>query len=304
MDFTQKADCKAFQFPAKQGSMLIFHTVDQLSGYLLHLKQQGQTIGFAPTMGALHRGHLSLLKASKKHCDKTVSSIFVNPTQFNNRADFEKYPITIAADISMLELVGCDILFLPSVAAMYPSGTEKRTDYDLGFLETVLEGSSRPGHFQGVCMVMDRLLSIVVPNHLFMGLKDYQQCMVVKRLLELKGWKQVIQFHACPTLREADGLAMSSRNLRLSEEQRKTAPAIYECLQFIKENLQPGTLHSLKQKACQLLEQKGFKIDYVEIADASSLELIQTWNGTQSLTALIAAYLGDIRLIDNMVVTP
>lgn len=284
--------------------MLIFHTVEQLSSHLLHLKQQGQTIGFAPTMGALHQGHLSLLEASKKHCDKTVSSIFVNPTQFNNRADFEKYPITIAADISMLELAGCDILFLPSVAAMYPSGTEKRTDYDLGFLETVLEGTSRPGHFQGVCMVMDRLLSIVMPNHLFMGLKDYQQCMVVKRLLELKGWKQVIQFHACPTLREADGLAMSSRNLRLSEEQRKTAPAIYECLQLIKQNLQPGTLHSLKQKACQLLEQKGFKIDYVEIADASSLELIQTWNGTQSLTALIAAYLGDIRLIDNMVVTP
>lgn len=284
--------------------MLIFHTVEQLSSHLLHLKQQGQTIGFAPTMGALHRGHLSLLEASKKHCDKTVSSIFVNPTQFNNPSDFEKYPITIAADIRLLELAGCDLLFLPSVAAMYPSGTEQRTGYDLGFLETVLEGTSRPGHFQGVCMVMDRLLSIVMPNHLFMGLKDYQQCMVVKRLLDLKGWKQVIQFHACPTLRDADGLAMSSRNLRLSEEQRKTAPAIYECLQLIKQNLQPGTLNALKQKAFQLLEQKGFKIDYVEIADASSLELIQTWNGTQSLTALIAAYLGDIRLIDNMIITP
>lgn len=159
-------------------------------------------------MGALHRGHLSLLEAAKKHCDKTLSSIFVNPTQFNNPSDFEKYPITIVADIKMLELAGCDILFLPSVAEMYPSGTKNKTHYDLGFLESVLEGSSRPGHFQGVCMVMDRLLSIVLPNHLFMGLKDYQQCMVVKRLLELKGWKQTIQFNACPTLREADGLAM------------------------------------------------------------------------------------------------
>ncbi|WP_407521435.1 pantoate--beta-alanine ligase [Lacibacter sp. MH-610] len=284
--------------------MLIFHTVDQLSGYLLHLKHKGQTIGFAPTMGALHRGHLSLLEAAKKHCDKTLSSIFVNPTQFNNPSDFEKYPITIAADIKMLELAGCDILFLPSVAEMYPSGTEQRTDYDLGFLETVLEGSSRPGHFQGVCMVMDRLLSIVLPNHLFMGLKDYQQCMVVKRLLELKGWKQTIQFNACPTLREADGLAMSSRNLRLTEEQRKTAPAIYECLQFIKQNLQPGPLQPIKQQASELLAQKGFKIDYVEIADTSSLELIHTWNGRQSLTALIAAFLGEIRLIDNTILTP
>lgn len=284
--------------------MLIFHTVDQLSGYLLLLKQQGQTIGFAPTMGALHQGHLSLLEASKKHCDKTLSSIFVNPTQFNNPSDFEKYPITIAADIKLLELAGCDILFLPSVAEMYPSGTEKKTEYDLGFLETVLEGSSRPGHFQGVCMVMDRLLSIVLPNDLFMGLKDYQQCMVVKRLLELKGWKQTIQFHACPTLREVDGLAMSSRNLRLSEEQRITAPAIYECLQFIKQNLKPGPLQPIKQKACELLAQKGFKIDYVEIADATSLELIHTWNGTQRITALIAAFLGEVRLIDNTVLTP
>jgi pantoate--beta-alanine ligase len=304
VDFTQKADCKAFQLPTKQGPMLIFHTVDQLSGYLLLLKQQGQTIGFAPTMGALHQGHLSLLEASKKHCDKTVSSIFVNPTQFNNPSDFEKYPITIAADIKLLELAGCDILFLPSVAEMYPSGTEKKTEYDLGFLETVLEGSSRPGHFQGVCMVMDRLLSIVLPNDLFMGLKDYQQCMVVKRLLELKGWKQTIQFHACPTLREVDGLAMSSRNLRLSEEQRITAPAIYECLQFIKQNLKPGPLQPIKQKACELLAQKGFKIDYVEIADATSLELIHTWNGTQRITALIAAFLGEVRLIDNTVLTP
>lgn len=284
--------------------MLIFHTVEQLSGYLLYLKQQGQSIGFAPTMGALHKGHLSLLEASKNQCDKTISSIFVNPTQFNNPSDFEKYPVTIAADIKLLELAGCDILFLPSVAEMYPLGTEKRTEYDLGFLETVLEGSSRPGHFQGVCMVMERLLSIVMPHHLFMGLKDYQQCMVVKRLLELKLWNQTIQFHACPTLREPDGLAMSSRNLRLSDEQRKAAPAIYDCLLFIKQNIQPGSLETVKQEAVKILEQKSLTIDYVEIADAYTLELMNTWDGTQTLTALVAAFLGDVRLIDNMVLAP
>lgn len=301
MDFTQKACGKTVQLPTKQGFMLIFHKADDLAAYLLLQKSQAKSIGFAPTMGALHAGHISLIEAANQTCSISICSIFVNPTQFNNKADFDKYPNTIAADIRLLELAGCTILFLPSVAEIYPLGLTQTQNYDLGFLETVLEGPTRPGHFQGVCMVMDRLLSIVQPQHLFMGLKDYQQCMVVKKLLELKGWNNTIHFHGCPTLREPDGLAMSSRNMRLNDQQRALAPVIYDALCFIKKNLQPGSLLQLKQHAEQMLLQKGLKIDYVEIADADSLELISNWNGHQPVTALIAAFIGDVRLIDNMV---
>ena len=303
MEFTQKPYGKTVQLPTKQGFMLIFHKADDLAAYLLLQKSQDKSIGFAPTMGALHAGHISLIKAAKQTCAISVCSIFVNPTQFNNKSDFDKYPITIAADIRLLETAGCDILFFPSVDEIYPLGFSQPHKYDLGFLETVLEGPTRPGHFQGVCMVMERLLSIVQPHHLFMGLKDYQQCMVVKRLMEIKGWDKVLQFHGCPTLREPDGLAMSSRNMRLNAEQRAIAPFIYEALSFIKNNMQPGSLQQLKQNAERMLMQKGMQIDYVEIADAHSLELMNNWNGHQPLTALIAAFLGDVRLIDNMILT-
>ena len=266
-------------------------------------KSKQTTIGFVPTMGALHKGHVSLIQASKQQTQLTVCSIFVNPTQFNNASDFEKYPITIADDIRLLELAGCDVLFLPSVTEIYPHGLENKSHYDLGFLETVLEGPTRPGHFQGVCMVMERLLSIVQPRHLFMGLKDYQQCMVVKRLLYLKNWEQQIQFHGCPTLREPDGLAMSSRNLRLNAEQRAIAPVIFEALHYLKQQLATGSLQQIKMEAANLLLNKGLKIDYVEIADADTLEPVKEWNGTQTVTALIAAFLGDVRLIDNLILT-
>jgi pantoate--beta-alanine ligase len=303
MDFTQKACCKTVQLPTKPRIMLILHKAAHLIQHLNLLRQNGKTIGFAPTMGALHNGHISLIEESKKHTKVTVCSIFVNPAQFNNPQDFEKYPITIAKDIEMLVTAGCDVLFLPSVDEIYPTGFREKTQYDLGFLETVLEGPTRPGHFQGVCLVMERLISIVIPNSLFMGLKDYQQCMVVKRLLQLKGWQQSIEFFACPTLREPDGLAMSSRNMRLTTEQRALAPVIYECLLFIKENIKKGTLKELKQAAVTKLAENGFKVDYAEIADKDTLEIIDEWDGKQPLTALIAAFLGDVRLIDNMVLS-
>jgi pantoate--beta-alanine ligase len=303
MEFSQKAFHSAFQLPTKQGFMIIFQSSNQLTGYLNLSKKHPDSIGFVPTMGALHQGHISLIEESKKHCSLNVCSIFVNPTQFNNKTDFEKYPITIAQDIRQLETAGCEILFLPTVSEIYPSGTENKSHYNLGFLETVLEGPTRPGHFQGVCMVMDRLLSIVKPDHLFMGLKDYQQCMVVKRLLDLKKWNKSIVFHACPTLREKDGLAMSSRNMRLTAEQRSVAPIIYQTLNYIKQYIQPGHLQELKQNACEMLVQKGLNIEYVEIADAYSLEPVLIWNGDQPLTALVAAFLGDVRLIDNMILT-
>lgn len=280
--------------------MIIFHTAGQLSSHLQFVQKKGLSTGFVPTMGALHQGHISLIEQSKATTEITISSIFVNPTQFNNKADFEKYPSTLPKDTELLLKAECDVLFVPSVNEIYPEGTDEQPSYDLGFLETVLEGYYRPGHFQGVCQVMDRLLSIVQPHHLFMGLKDYQQCMVVRRLIELKHRQEKIYFHGCPTLREPDGLAMSSRNMRLTVEQRKKAVAIYEALTMLKENLIPGTLYELKELAVTHLQKNGFKIDYVEITDAETLERKEEWNGTQKLTALIAAFMGDVRLIDNM----
>jgi pantoate--beta-alanine ligase len=281
--------------------MLILHKAAHLKQHLDLLRQNGKTIGFAPTMGALHNGHISLIEESKKHSTVTVCSIFVNPAQFNNAQDFEKYPNTITKDIELLVAAGCDILFLPALKEIYPNGFAQKKHYDLAFLETVLEGPTRPGHFQGVCLIMEHLLSIIMPNSLFMGLKDYQQCMVVKKLLEINGWQQSIEFFACPTLREPDGLAMSSRNMRLTSEQRALAAVIYQCLLFIKQNLKKGSLRELKQAAFDKLAENGFKVDYVEIADAETLQLKDKWDGKQPLTALIAAFLGDVRLIDNMV---
>jgi pantoate--beta-alanine ligase len=287
----------------KTDSMIIFHATGPLSTHLNLQLKKGLTIGFVPTMGALHQGHISLIEQSKEQAQLTVCSIFVNPTQFNNKADFDKYPNTLTNDIELLLKAGCDVLFVPSVDELYPDGLPVPGHYELGFLETVLEGYYRPGHFQGVCQVMDRLLTIVHPHHLFMGMKDYQQCMVVRKLIELKQWQHQIQFHACPTLREKDGLAMSSRNLRLTPEQRAKAGTIYETLFMLKENLQPGSLISLKQSAITHLQNCGLKVDYVEIADALTLELRDEWNGKNKITALIAAFIGDVRLIDNMVLT-
>jgi len=256
--------------------------------------------GFVPTMGALHEGHISLLDKSKKMNEITVSSIFVNPTQFNDPADFEKYPITLEKDIAMLETAGCDILFLPTVAEMYPKGTKAVMHYDLGYLDTILEGQYRPGHFQGVCMIVHRLLEIVKPDNLYIGQKDYQQCMVIKKLVELIGMKELINLNISPTLRENNGLAKSSRNTRLSENERIKAAAIFQTLHSIKEQLQKGELNSLKIQAFNKLTEKDFKVDYVEIADAGDLQIADRWDGKQKLVALAAAHLNHVRLIDNI----
>lgn len=278
--------------------MILFKKAADLHNWLESQDKKGSKIGFVPTMGALHAGHISLIDYSRKGNEITVASIFVNPTQFNDPKDFEKYPITIETDIDMLERAGCDVLFLPTVKEIYPDSTAANKHYDLGFLETVLEGKYRPGHFQGVCMVVERLLNIVKPDNLYLGQKDYQQCMVIARLVELM--KQKIKVNICPTLREADGLAMSSRNMRLTAEERKSAIAIYNCLARIKENLRAGNTDSLLQKAQLLLEEKGFKVDYVEIADANNLSRISHWDGRQKTVALVAAFLNEVRLIDNM----
>ncbi|MBL7708957.1 MAG: pantoate--beta-alanine ligase, partial [Chitinophagaceae bacterium] len=214
----------------------------------------------------------------------------------------EKYPVTIEKDIYLLEKAGCDILFLPSVAEIYPDGFHNHKQYDLGKLETLLEGKFRPGHFQGVCMVVERLLNIVCPGKLYLGQKDYQQCMVINRLIQLMGIEKDTTLVVCPTLREADGLAMSSRNMRLNEEERKRAVAIYNVLTSIKNNLQPPSLITIKNKAVDELAAKGFRVDYVEIADAITLEPVTHWNGRQKLVVLVAAFNNEVRLIDNMLI--
>ena len=249
-------------------------------------------------MGALHNGHLALIEQSKSLDTTTVCSIFVNPTQFNDKKDFEKYPVTIENDIYLLEKASTDILFIPAVDEIYPDGLATNFSYDLGYLETMLEGFYRPGHFQGVCRVMHKLLNIVQPDDLFMGQKDYQQCMVIKRLIEL--YKIPTQLHLVPTRREESGLAMSSRNVRLSDEAKQKASAIFKALGFIKNNISSLSIAQLKEKATAIILDAGFeKIDYIEICDADSLMPLNKFQQTK-MVALAAAFIEGVRLIDNM----
>ena len=278
--------------------MILFKKATDINAYLLKRREKGNSIGFIPTMGALHPGHISLLNTSKKSDSISVCSIFVNPAQFNDAKDFDNYPSTIEKDVDALEKAGCDVLFLPTLTEIYPDGTACIEKYELGYLETVLEGKYRPGHFQGVCMVVDRLLNIIAANELYIGQKDYQQCMVIKKLIKLKQIKTHINI--CPTLRETDGLAMSSRNVRLADRDRKQALKIFETLLFIKNNLNPGDLKRLKQLSVQNLKDAGFTVDYVEIANAGNLKIIDDWDGNTKLVAVAAAFLGNVRLIDNM----
>lgn len=280
--------------------MIVFKKEKDLRSWLADQKKNGKQAGFVPTMGALHAGHLSLLRQCRQENAISVCSIFVNPTQFNDPSDYAKYPVTIEADIRMLEAGGCDVLFLPAVEEIYPGGAQLGRHYPLGQLETVLEGRYRPGHFQGVCTVVHRLLEIVQPDQLYLGQKDYQQCMVIATLLELTGMDSQTRVRIAPIIREPDGLAMSSRNTRLSAEERAAAPAIYRALSGIRDGLQPGDLTRLKQEATSLLVQQGFRPDYIEITGAGSLEPVNEWDGQQALVALAAAFIGDVRLIDNI----
>jgi pantoate--beta-alanine ligase len=278
--------------------MILFKRSADMAEWLERQRQSGNSIGFVPTLGALHAGHISLISISKKSSRVTVCSIFVNPTQFNNPRDFQKYPITLEKDIALLEEAGADVLYLPDAGEVYPGGTKGLETYDLGPLETILEGKYRPGHFQGVCQVMRRLLDLVRPDDLYMGQKDYQQCMVIQRLLVIRGMKT--QLHTCPIVREPDGLAMSSRNARLSPEERTKATAIYQALLMIKQAWLMGhpSKEPLVARGMEMLELAGFRVDYVEIADA---ETLQPKDGGPGAVALIAAFQGEVRLIDNMV---
>ena len=296
-DFRQQTGTERLYLPLT-ALMRIIKKAVVLQHYLQRQKDLGKKIGFVPTMGALHQGHTSLIVEIQQHCDISVCSIFINPTQFNDPADYNKYPVTIAKDVHKLEDANADILFLPGVDEVYKDGTENLEQYDLGYLETVLEGKYRPGHFQGVCQVMTRLLDCVGPDVLAMGQKDYQQCMVVRKLL--KGLPYHINFITAETKRENSGLAMSSRNMRLSEQDRIKASEIYKMLLYIKDSLRPGKLDQLQEAAKQRLTSKGFRVDYIQIADSTELQPVEYWDGKQGLVALAAVFLGDVRLIDNM----
>jgi len=279
--------------------MILFKRPDDLIDFIQKKRNSFLKIGFVPTMGALHQGHISLIEKSKSENDITICSIFINPTQFNNPNDFEKYPVTIETDIEQLELNGCDILFMPSVDDIYPKNFQK-SNFELGYLDTILEGKHRAGHFQGVCMVVKRLLEIVHCDILYLGQKDYQQCMVIKKMV--MDLKIPVQIKISPTIREENGLAMSSRNKRLNDSEKNAALVIYEVLCFLKENIFENEIDYLKEKSIEKLTANGFDVDYVEITD-EILKPIKKAEKKETIVALIAATIGEVRLIDNMILS-
>ncbi len=281
--------------------MILFKTKKDIERKLASIKNKQQTIGFVPTMGALHEGHLSLIRLSKKQNDITVCSIFINQPQFNDKEDFKKYPITIENDILLLEENKTDILFLPSEKEIYPEGIYNLTHFNLGEIENILEGKFRSGHFQGVCQVVDVLLKIIQPDKLYLGQKDYQQCMIIKKMIEVENLH--VETIISSTLREPSGLAMSSRNMHLSDEQKKQASSLYQSLLFIKEKIAEKDFDDLKSKATEMLLKNGFdKIDYIEIADAATLSAFSHFDKNKKIVILAAAFINGVRLIDNLLI--
>jgi len=278
--------------------MQVFFEIKTLQEYLQNQRKLGKSVGFVPTMGALHQGHLSLIETAKNQNDIVVCSIFVNPTQFNNPHDLAVYPRTLEADCQMLEEANCDIVFAPSAAEMYPSLPTLK--FDFGTLENVMEGKFRPGHFNGVGIVVSKLFNIVQPNKAYFGQKDLQQCAVINCLV--KDLSFSLDLVICPTQREKDGLAMSSRNRNLSEEQRVIAPEIYKSLTAASELLKHQSSTAVKQFVKEYFEViEDIELEYFEISDFDTLLPIEELSVGK--TALcIAAFMGKTRLIDNIII--
>ena len=282
--------------------MKIFQTAVEIQKYILEINQlSNKKVGFVPTMGALHDGHLSLIQASKSKTDITVCSIFVNPTQFNDKKDFDKYPIQLDRDLEMLLAANCDVVFVPSVEEIYPNGVLEKTDVDLGFIGKTLDAAHRPGHFEGVLQVVKRLLDIVQPDFLFLGQKDYQQCMVLSKLVEHYQIPVIVEI--CDTLREKDGLAMSSRNIRLTEVERAISVKLSQALFYIKENIANQPIAALIQTQKDILAKDGqIDVEYLIVVNGKTLEPIEEYQKDIPLTTLIAAKIGQVRLIDNVII--
>jgi pantoate--beta-alanine ligase len=279
--------------------MFIFKTVQDLQKHIQNLHKKGKSIGLVPTMGALHYGHLSLMQAAQNQCDITVCSIFVNPTQFNDAKDLEKYPRTTEQDIDLLSRVETDILFLPNVDAVYPKGLAINIDLDFGTLDKLMEGEHRPGHFSGVAQVVKRLLDIVKPDKLFMGQKDYQQFCICRSMIEqLRVRTEIVM---CPIIRQENGLAMSSRNMRLTVAEKEIALNISRILKATKKRFKPSNIEETKKIAIvELNNITEFQLDYFEIVDGKTL-LLATEN-SESVVACTAVFVGEVRLIDNVVI--
>lgn len=282
--------------------MKLFKEINSIHQFLASEKRENKQIGFVPTMGALHNGHLSLIKKSKAENELTVCSIFINPTQFNNKEDLEKYPRTIENDIKLLIESGCDVLFHPEVNEIYTENETPQTG-NYGNLTHVLEGKFRPGHFDGVITIVKKLFQIVEPDNVYFGQKDFQQCAVINEMIVRNHFK--LKMNICNTMREIDGLAMSSRNIRLTKDERIAAKAIPSTLHYIKNNIEKVSITEVLQTATkQLLSSSDLiKIEYLEIVNAITLEQMDQFDIETPAVALIAAYCGNVRLIDNIILT-
>ena len=277
--------------------MKIVNNIKDLKGYLAEEKQNNKQIGFVPTMGALHEGHLSLVKRCVEENDVCVVSIFVNPTQFNDKHDLETYPRTLDKDCALLEPTGCKYVFAPSVEEMYPE-PDTRT-FDFGTVSAVMEGARRPGHFNGVAQIVSKLFYAVEPDNSYFGEKDFQQIAVIRAMVNQLNIP--VKINACPILREADGLALSSRNVRLTPEQRQKAPLIARTL---KESTNFAPEKSVQEVIDYVVNTINadpvMRVEYYEIVDGNTMESIQSWSDTTYPVGCITVYCGEVRLIDNI----
>ncbi|MDR2564103.1 MAG: pantoate--beta-alanine ligase [Prevotellaceae bacterium] len=254
-------------------------------------------VGFVPTMGALHQGHLSLVDMCKSMCKVVVVSVFVNPTQFNDKGDLERYPRTPEADLKMLESAGCDFVFMPSVEEIYPE--EDKRIFDFGMLDKTMEGAFRPGHFNGVAQVVSRLFDIVTPDKAFFGQKDFQQVAVIKNMVAQLRYN--VEIVVAPIIRESDGLAMSSRNVLLNAGQRKSAAGISQALFAAQSEAGKIPINILKTKIISTIDSDPeLKTEYLEIVDSTTLQSVEEWDDAPEIFACVAVKVGKIRLIDNV----
>ena len=277
--------------------MKIVKGINELKGYLVDSKRNGKRVGLVPTMGALHKGHLSLVERCVRENDICVVSVFVNPTQFNDKHDLETYPRTLEADCALLESAGCDFVFAPSVEEMYPE-PDTRT-FDFGTVMQVMEGAKRPGHFNGVAQVVSKLFYIVEPDNAYFGEKDFQQIAVIRAMV--KQLQIPVQINACPIVREADGLALSSRNTRLTPALRQKAPLIARTLRESKAMAATKSVREVVDYVVNTLNaDPDLEVEYYEIVDGDSLVSIQDWKDTSYAVGCVTVYCGEVRLIDNI----
>ncbi len=278
--------------------MQVLKSKNELVSLIDSYKKEGKTIGFVPTMGALHNGHLSLVKECKKNSDVTVVSIFVNPTQFNDLEDLKRYPRTLDKDTELLKSIDCDLVFAPSVEEIYPEPDTRK--FDFGYIESVMEGAKRPGHFNGVGQVVSRLFDIVQPDKAFFGMKDFQQVAIIKNMVKQLNYN--IQIVPCPIIREESGLALSSRNTLLDEDHKKNAPHIYATLKKARNLASEMSVSDLKKWITDEINSNPYlETEYVEIVDDTTLKVTENWKEEGIKVACVAVYAGKIRLIDNIV---